>query len=116
MMELIDKPTVIAANAGALRVAQRGGGDRVDIYLAGIGMFKQTGDVQKRRLAGARRRHQRHRLARPHRKLGPFENVEPRIALVKLTSDAVQEKKRMFLVIGGWRGCFTDGGFLVHRA
>src|SRR6267143_6906594 len=41
--------------------------------------------MQQRRLAGARRRHQRDRLSRPQRKLGAVENGQRRFPLCVLT-------------------------------
>ena len=42
----------------------------VDIDLAAVRLLEQAGDMQQRRLAGAGRRDQRDRLARPDRELG----------------------------------------------
>ena len=65
-MELIDEADLAC---GAARCARRRSSSRSawppTIDLAGVGPFEQAGDMQQRRLAGARRRDQRHRLARP---------------------------------------------------
>ena len=78
-------------------------------------MFEQARDVQKRRFAGARRRHQRHRLPGPHRKLGALENIERRVSLMELPADAVQEDERIFLFVGGGRCSLAYRGGVVHR-
>ena len=75
------------------------GGGAVDIDLAAVGMFEQAGDVQQRRLAGAGRRDQRDRLARPHRKLGAFEDFQRRVALVVAPLDRVQEDRRLLVLV-----------------
>ena len=115
VMELIDEADVVAPDPRALDVAQTRGRRAVDIDLAGIGMFEEACDVQKRRFAGARRRHQRHRLSRPHRKLGAFENIERRVSLMELPADAVQEDERIFPFFGGGRRSLADRGGVVHR-
>ena len=97
-------------------IGQVRGGGTIDIDLAGIGMFEQAGDVQQRRFAGARRRHQRHRLAGPHRKLGAVENIERRVALAELPADAVQKEERLLFVVGCRRRGLGYRGGVVHRA
>ncbi len=63
-------------------------------------MFEQAGNVQQRRLAGARRRDQRDRLAGPDRKLGALEDFERRGALAVGASDAVQKQDRSVFTLG----------------
>jgi hypothetical protein len=99
MMKLINETDFGAPDPGALRIAERGGRHSVDIDFAGIGIFEKTGNVQQRRFARARRRHQRHRLAGPDRKLGLFEDIKPLVSLAEMTADAVQKEKRLFLVV-----------------
>ncbi len=60
MMELIHETDIVAPDAGALDVAQARRRHGVDIDLAGVRMFEQAGDVQKRRFPGTGRRHERH--------------------------------------------------------
>ena len=62
VVRLVDEADVVAADAGALGVGQSRGRRVVDVDLAGIRVLEQAGDVQQRRLAGAGRRDQRHRL------------------------------------------------------
>ena len=94
MMELVDEADLDAADAGALGIRQARGRDLVDVDLARIRLLEQAGDVQQRRFAGARRRHQRHRLPGPDRKLGALEDVERDVALVVVPVDAMQEQDR----------------------
>ena len=97
-------------------VGQLRGRGGVDIDLAGVGMFEQTRDVQKRRFAGAGRPDQRHRLAGPYRKLGAAQDVERRIALAELPADAVQEDERLLVIVGYRRGGLGYRGGVIHRA
>jgi hypothetical protein len=64
VVKLIDEADLGAADARALGIRQRRGGGTVDIDFAAVGMFEQAGDVQERRLAGAR-------TARSARPTGP---------------------------------------------
>ena len=50
MVELINEADLRAAHAGALTVAKLDAIDAVDHYGAAIGAFKQSGDVEERRL------------------------------------------------------------------
>ena len=59
VVELVDEADPLAAQAGALGIAQAVAGPPVDRDLAGAGPLQQAGDVQQRRLAGARRPDQR---------------------------------------------------------
>ena len=93
-VRLIDKADVGAADLGAFGIAQPGGGGAADIDLALVGMFEQPGDMQQRRFARARRRHQRHRLPGPQRQLGAAQNGQHRLALHILPLDVVQINDR----------------------
>ena len=84
--------------------AEMRGRDRIDVDFAGVGVLEQPGDVQEGRFPGAGWRDQRHRLPRPHRKLGALENVERGVALAKPPADAVQEDDRMIVSGGARRG------------
>src|SRR5258706_8819524 len=95
-MELIDEADLGAAEARALGIRERGRRNLVDIDFAAIRMLEQARDVQERRLAGAGRRHQRNRLARPDGELGAFEDVERDVALAIVPVDLVQKEDRWF--------------------
>jgi hypothetical protein len=60
--------------------------------------------VQQRRLAGARRRHQRHRLAGPNREVATFQDFQDRVALMVAPLDLMQKDDR----------CFGFGHRLAH--
>src|SRR5947209_20354378 len=98
MVKLVDKPDLGAADARALGVGKRRGRGTIDIDFAGVRMFEQTGDVKKCRLADTGRRNQRHRLPRPHRELGAFEDFQRRGALMVAALDRVQEYRRLFVL------------------
>ena len=70
VMELIDEADLRPAQRRAALLVHRRGRMAADMDLAGVLPFEQAGDVQQRRLAGARRRDQRHRLAGLQRQLG----------------------------------------------
>jgi hypothetical protein len=72
------------------RIAELGGRLVADVDLPGVLALEQACDMQQRRLAGARRRDQRDRLARPHGKLDPAQDVEPRVALLIVALDALE--------------------------
>ncbi len=80
-VRLVDEADIGPAQLGALDVGQLRGRGAVDIDLAGIRRLEQPRNVQQRRLAGARRRHQRDRLARPQRELGAVEDRQRHLAL-----------------------------------
>ena len=80
-VRLVDEADIGAPDLGALDVGQLRGRRARDIDLAVVGALQQARDMQQRRLAGARRRHQRHRLPRPQRKLGAVEDGQRRLAL-----------------------------------
>ena len=80
-VRLIDEADIGAADLGSLDVRQARGRGPADIDLAVVGAFEQAGDMQQRRFAGARRRHQRHRLPRPQRELGAVEDGQRRLPL-----------------------------------
>ncbi len=63
MMELIDEPYLHAAHAGLLVVGELAALDAVDDHGALVGTLQQPGDMEQRRLAGARRSEQRDGLA-----------------------------------------------------
>src|SRR5579863_4854754 len=115
MVELIDEADVGTADAGALGVGQVRRGHAVDVDFTRVRAFEHPGDLQKRRLAGARWPDQRHRLAGPYRELGAFENVESGVALTEPARNLMQEQDR-FVGLGGGRGRLHDGRGLVHRA
>src|ERR1700677_5049525 len=114
MMGLIDEADFGAPDPGARDICQIRGRDGIDIDLAGVRVFEQAGDMQQRRFAGARRRHQRHRLAGPDAELGAFENIERRIALAELPAYAMQEDERLVLVLRLRRGGLAYRGGVVH--
>jgi hypothetical protein len=91
VVKLIDEADLDAADARALRVREDGCRDLIDIDFAGVGLLEQTSDVQKRRLAGAGRRHQRNGLAGPDGELGTSEDFECDVALAIMPIDPVQE-------------------------
>ncbi len=99
VMKLIDETDLDAPDPGALNIGERRRRHSVDIDFAGARMFEETGNVEQRRFAGARRRNQRHRLSRPYRKLGVLENIKPLVSLAEMTAHAMQEEKRLFLVV-----------------
>ena len=99
MMRLVDEADLVAADAGALGIGQDRGGAPVDIDVAMVGMLEQAGDVQQRRFAGARRRHQRHRLPGPDRQFRAVEDVQRVVALPVGALDRVQEQDRDVLVL-----------------
>src|ERR1700730_12022134 len=68
-VRLIDKTDVGATNLRALGIRKASGRSPAAIYFAVVGAFEQTGNVQKRGFASARRRHQRNRLPLPQREL-----------------------------------------------
>ena len=121
-MELIDEADLGAPDARALGIGHARGRDLVDIDLADVRMLKQAGNVQERRLASARRRHQRHRLARPERKLGVLEHFEGRGALAVSARDTVQKQDRCVLSRGQRIGRRRDrrmksrGRGVIHNA
>ena len=90
-MELVDEADFYPADARALGVRELRGRDLVDIDFPGVGMLEQAGDVQERGLAGAGRRNERNRLARPDGKLGAFEDVQRDVALAVMAIDLMQE-------------------------
>src|SRR5215467_12440872 len=69
-------------------------------------MLKQTGDMQKRRFAGARRRNQRDRLPRPKRQLDAIEYMKRLVTLSVLTLDILQEQDRDILFLASLRRLF----------
>ena len=97
-MRLIDETHFGAADARALGVRQFRGGDAVDIDFAAVGMFEQTRDMQKRRLAGAGWRDERDRLPKPRGEFGAFEDFERGVALRIAPIDRLQKQNRMLLV------------------
>src|ERR1700735_1783530 len=113
MMELIDKTDLGAPDPGALHIVELRGRHSIDIDLAGVRMFEQAGDVEQRRLAGARRRHQRHRLPRPDGELGVLQDIKPRVSLAEVTADAVQEEYGLFLFIPERRSGLAYRGGVV---
>src|SRR5580700_7927716 len=66
-------------------------------------MFKKSGDMQKRRFAGAGRCDQRHGLTRPDSKLGAFEDIKRGIALAKPAADLMQQYDRTLFAADRWR-------------
>jgi len=76
MMKLIDKADVGSPDPGAGIVGQMRGRNRIYIDFAGVWLLEQTGNVQKRRFAGARRRDQRDRLTGLDREFGALEHVQ----------------------------------------
>ena len=116
MMELIDEADFGAPDPRPRHIGQVGGRRGVDIDFAGVGMFEQARNVQKRRFAGAGRSDQRHRLAGPYRELGAAQHVERRIALAELPADAVQEDERLLVIVGYRRGGPGYRGGVIHRA
>ena len=81
MVELVDEADLHAPDCGPIVIAELAGFPADDVDLAGIRPLEQAGDVEKRRFAGARRRHQRHRLSRPQREFGAVEDGQRRFAL-----------------------------------
>src|ERR1700687_2125120 len=80
-MRLIDEADIGAADLGSLDVRQSRGRGAADIAFAVIGTLEQAGDVQQRRFARTRRRHQRDRLSGPQRQLGAVEDGQRRLPL-----------------------------------
>src|SRR3982074_2790197 len=118
-MELVDEADIAAADARTLAIGHPRSGNLVDIDLAGIGMLEQAGDMQERRLAGARRRDQRHRLARPAREVAPLEYIERHVALTIMPVDAVEKEDRRVFRAGGGRRRDTRirvDGRVIHSA
>ena len=62
---MVDEADLIASDAGPLVIGQYRGRTALDIDVAMVRMFEQAGDMQQRRLTGARGRYQRNRLLRP---------------------------------------------------
>src|SRR5579884_9538 len=114
-MKLINEADIVAADAGALDVAERRRRGAIDIDFTGIGMLEQAGDLQQRRFAGSRRRHQSDRLPTPDCQFGALENIERGVALMKLPTDAVEEDQRIMVPVDSGRRSFFEGGGVVHR-
>ena len=66
-MKLVDEADRHPPQRRSRVVGHRSGVVALDKNLAGVRLFEQACDVEQRRLAGARGRNQRHRLARPNR-------------------------------------------------
>src|SRR5215813_6178091 len=98
MMRLVDETDVAAADAGTLAVIEPRGRKIGDVDLTAVLALEQAGDVQQRRLAGARRSDQRNRLTRPDRELRTLEDVERRVSLLVVALDGVQEDDGRFVV------------------
>ena len=64
-MKLIYETDFQTSEPRALRIVHMGGGHVAHVDFAGVRALKQSGQMQKRRLACARRRNQRNRLAGP---------------------------------------------------
>ena len=84
----------LATHTGALAVAEPGAVVTVHVHLAAVCGFQQSGDVQQRRLAGARRPHQCHRLPRIKIGAGALEHVDLAVALAKHALQFAQLENR----------------------
>src|SRR3974390_2735795 len=115
MVRLVDEADLIAADAGAVGGGEDRSGAAVDVHLAVIGMLEQAGDVQQRRLAGARGRHQRDRLPRPDGELGALKHVQRFVALPVSALDIVQEQDRNLSILLRRLDPLADNG-LTHSA
>src|SRR4029078_8104362 len=124
VMRLVDEADLVATNSRPLVVGQYRSRPTVDIDVAVIGVLKQPGDMQKRRLAGARWRDQSNSLPRPERKFDAVEHMKRFVALSVLTLDVVQEEDRDVLFLPSlWRlfllldhFCPGDAVGLTHTA
>ena len=74
VVELIDEADAVAAQAGALAIAESAAGPAVDDDLAGGRPLEQGGDVEQRRLAGAGWPDQGDELAGCQREIGAPEH------------------------------------------
>ena len=60
------------------------------VHFAGVGPLQKAGQMQKRRLSGARRRDQRHRLARRELERRAVQDLDRRVAPPVAALDRVE--------------------------
>ena len=76
-MELVDEAHLGAAHAACARLVESVAQSRpLTMTRPLVGDFEQAGDVQQRRLAGARRTNERHRLTRLELGEAPVQHVD----------------------------------------
>jgi hypothetical protein len=95
VVELIDEADRRAAQRGARAVGQLRGGGAPEIDLAAVGLFEEPRHVQQRRLAGARRRDERDRLARLQLERHAAQDVQRRPRLLVGALDPVERQRRL---------------------
>ena len=88
VMELVDETKLRAAHLGALAVRHLSARATVEDDVAAVGPLQKAGDVEERRLAGARRADQRDELARPQRRRGAAQDgsFSPACSKVRTTA------------------------------
>jgi hypothetical protein len=80
VMELVDEADFGASQRRPLVVAHGRSGRAADLDFAGVGPLQQARQMQERRLSGAGRRDQRHRLAGRELEARAVEDLDRRFA------------------------------------
>ena len=107
MMKLVDKPQAVAANPSPRRVAEGGAVDPFDPHLAFVGLVKQPGDLQQRRLARSARPDQRHHLAGGDATIDSGQHRQSPAALAIALANAGQNERRLTHCAAPRRGRFA---------
>jgi hypothetical protein len=92
---LEDEAELRVAQVGELRLAHRLDGDAVEHVVSARRLVEAAEDVQHRRLAGARRAHDRHQLTGVHREVHAAERVHRTVAFAVDASDVVERDDGM---------------------
>src|SRR5690606_14053458 len=106
---------VVAADRGAVVVAEAAAGAAGDHHVAPVGLLQQAGRVQQCRLARARGRDQRHHLAAPQREVGAVEDHELALALVVAPLDRLEFQHRA-VRHHSYRSASTGSSFAARQA
>ena len=114
VVELVDEAQALAADAGACGIGQARAGAAAEEHLAAVGVLEQAGDLQQRRLAGARRPHQRDHGAGQQLEVGAAQHLEPALALAEAAADADQAQRRRALPAARAAARSTTAGVSGH--
>src|SRR5579875_156001 len=94
MVELIDKADLTASQGRSRTILHADRSCARDIYLARIGPFQKTRDMEKRRFTGTGWSDKRDGLSGPHTKIRSPQNFERRACLIVAAFDLFETKRR----------------------